>query len=148
MNINPRHIILLFGLATIAPYNAVNCQVKDSTSIFIIRKNVPCEATLAGKAASGKETNYTLIISADEILKDPYVRTNGCEGYTVTSFEMVLTVNGATVKKSCDGNHLTPEMIGIIRRISKGSHIIFQNVHYKLSNGEKGVMPGINVLIS
>jgi NifU-like protein involved in Fe-S cluster formation len=143
-----RFIKFLFGLILTGIYLPAVSQNKDSTSKFVIKKSVTCQATLADKSASGKKTNYTLIISADEILKDPYIRTDGCTDYTVSSFAMVLTVNGTTVKKVCTGNKLNSEMLDLVKEISKGSHIIFEDVHYKLPNGQSGVMPGINVLIN
>jgi hypothetical protein len=146
--LKPRFIKYLFGLILIGTYAPAISQNKDSASKFVIKKGIPCHVTLAGKSASGKETNYTLIISADEIIKDPYVRTEGCGDYTVTSFAAVLTVNGTTVKKACPGSKLSTEMLDLIQQISKGSHVIIQEVHYKLPNGQTGVMPGINILIN
>ena len=43
--------------------------------------------------------------------------------YTVTSFEMVVTVNGQTVKKIASSNLFTPEMKTLMGQVQRNSHI-------------------------
>jgi gliding motility-associated protein GldM len=66
--------------------------------------------------------------------------------YAVTSFEMVVTVNGATVQKSSNSNLFTPEMKTLMNQIGKGSHIIIQNVHVK--GPDSRTIPGVNISVN
>jgi gliding motility-associated protein GldM len=65
--------------------------------------------------------------------------------YSVTSFEMVVTVNGQTVKKLSSSNLFTPEMKTLMGQVGKGSHIIIQDVHVK--GPDSRVIPGVNITV-
>lgn len=65
--------------------------------------------------------------------------------YAVTSFEMVVTVNGQTVKKLSSSNLFTDEMKKLMSQVGKGSHIIIQDVH--VSGPDKRVIPGVNITV-
>jgi len=66
--------------------------------------------------------------------------------YAVTSFEMVVTVNGATVQKSSNSSKFTPEMRTLMGEIGPGSHIIIQDVHVK--GPDSRVISGVNITIN
>ncbi len=66
--------------------------------------------------------------------------------YQVTSFEMVVTVNGQTVKKPSSSNLFTPEMKTLMNQVGKGSHIIIQDVHVK--GPDSRVIPGVNITVN
>jgi len=66
--------------------------------------------------------------------------------YAVTSFEMVVTVNGQTAQKTSNSNLFTPDMKNLMGQIGKGSHIIIQNVHVK--GPDTRVIPGVNISVN
>ncbi len=66
--------------------------------------------------------------------------------YAVTSFEMVVTVNGQTVKKLSNSNLFTPEMKTLMNQVQRGSHIIIQGVHVK--GPDSRTIPGVNITIT
>jgi gliding motility-associated protein GldM len=66
--------------------------------------------------------------------------------YAVTSFEMVVTVNGQTVKKLSNSNLFTPEMRTLMNQVGKGSHIIIQDVH--VHGPDSRVIPGVNITLN
>jgi len=66
--------------------------------------------------------------------------------YTVTSFEMVVTVNGSTVQKTSNSNLFTPEMKNLMGLIGRGSHIIIQNVHVR--GPDSRIIPGVNISVN
>jgi gliding motility-associated protein GldM len=66
--------------------------------------------------------------------------------YAVTSFEMVVTVNGSTVLKESKSNLFTDEMKKLFGQIGKGSHIIIQDVHVK--GPDTRVIPGVNITVN
>jgi gliding motility-associated protein GldM len=66
--------------------------------------------------------------------------------YAVTSFEMVVTVNGNTVQKESHSNLFTTEMKTLMGQIGRGSHIIIQDVHVK--GPDSRVIPGVNITVN
>ncbi len=66
--------------------------------------------------------------------------------YAVTSFEMVVTVNGNTVQKTSNSNLFTPEMKTLMGQIGHGSHIIIQNVHVRGPDSRQ--ITGVNITVN
>ncbi len=66
--------------------------------------------------------------------------------YAVTAFDMVVTVNGVTVKKTSSSNLFTQEMKTLMGQIGRGSHVIIQDVH--VSGPDKRVIPGVNITVN
>ena len=102
-----------------------------------------CQITLAGKSSYGKNNT----VKVEEILADPVIRTSGCKDYTITSFEFLISVDGKSYTKTSTNDHLTNEMLDLIRKIKSGDPILIQSVHYKLPSGDTGEMPGITLRI-
>lgn len=65
--------------------------------------------------------------------------------YEVTSFEMVVTVNGNTVQLQANSKYFTPQMKTLMGQIGSGSHIIIQDVH--VHGPDSRVIPGVNITI-
>jgi len=66
--------------------------------------------------------------------------------YDVTSFEMVVTVNGNTVQLQSNSKLFTPQMKTLMGQIGPGSHIIIQDVH--VHGPDSRVIPGVNITIN
>lgn len=66
--------------------------------------------------------------------------------YEVTSFEMVVTVNGATVQLTSNSSSFTGEMKNLMNKLGAGSHIIIQNVHVR--GPDSRIIPGVNITIN
>jgi len=66
--------------------------------------------------------------------------------YDVTSFEMVVTVNGATVQLQSNSNRFTDQMRKLMGQLGSGSHIIIQDVH--VHGPDSRVIPGVNIAIN
>jgi len=66
--------------------------------------------------------------------------------YDVTSFEMVVTVNGATVQLQSNTNRFTDQMKKLMNQLGSGSHIIIQDVH--VHGPDSRVIPGVNISIN
>lgn len=66
--------------------------------------------------------------------------------YDVTSFEMVVTVNGNTVQLQSNSKMFTPQMKTLMGQIGSGGHIIIQDVH--VHGPDSRVIPGVNITIN
>lgn len=102
-----------------------------------------CQIILAGKL--GLATDST---SAEEILADPVIRSAGCDNLIITSFEFVTNVGNQFHQIVSKNDHLTKEMIHLVKAAMQGTPIIIQSVHYQLPNGKTGIMPGILLCIN
>lgn len=66
--------------------------------------------------------------------------------YTVTSFQMVATVNGISKTFSSSSGGFTPEMHTIMKQLLPGSTLIIENVKCKSAAGSRTI-PGVTVTI-
>lgn len=144
----------LFILLLIFLSAAVFSQNKDTGSLAKIAitpvkdsvkkvKAAKCRITLAGKLGTATDTT-----SIDEILADPVVRGEGCDNFTITSFEMVMNIHNTLNQIVSTNDHLTKDMIKLIKQAFMGTPIIIQSVHYKLADGRTGVTPGLILCIN
>lgn len=66
--------------------------------------------------------------------------------YTVTSFQMVATVNGISKTFNATGQNFTPDMKRIMSELLPGSTIIIENVHCSSTAGARTI-PGVTITI-
>jgi len=136
----------ILGVLTLCFSISAFSQKKDTN----IKSNaVKCQIVFAGKYSGGANSRKVPLVSIQEILADPVVRTAGCDNYTITSFQLTIaTVDGKAYVLASSDNHLTDQMLNLIQQVKKGNPIIIQAVHYKLPNGQTGIMAGINLRLA
>ena len=138
--LKPRFMKYLLALSLIFLSIIAFSQNKDTT---IKAKSVHCRISLAGKF--GLATDST---SIEDILADPIVRGDGCDNFTITSFEMVTNIHNTFTQNVSTSDHLSKEMIHTLKQVFEGTPIIIQSVHYKMTDGRTGVTPGLILSIN
>jgi hypothetical protein len=102
-----------------------------------------CRIMLAGRLGVAGDST-----SVDDILADPIIRPAKGTTFSVTAFEMAVNYKGEFHLLEAKNDHLTKDMLKIVKDAMQGTPIIIQNVHYALPDGKTGVMPGLVLCIN
>jgi len=103
------------------------------TSLYV--KSQPL-ATFAGKA------NYSLI-TVDEILKEPGLKLENCNG-TIVGFSVIVTSAGGFENvERASGSKLSAQQKQILQRAVSTTKIYFEDIEVKATNGSLMILPSI-----
>jgi hypothetical protein len=136
------------GLLAICLSMSAVAQTKDTTVALPVHEYYQCQVSLAGRLSMGSDSTYEPMIKLADLLNDPVLKTAGCANYTITSFTMVIPDGNSLYTEEAFNDHLTSNMIALIQKAQKVNGIIIKNVHYKMPNGQTGVMGGMHFSVN
>jgi hypothetical protein len=142
MQIRNKNIaLLLIIFCSLVFCNTVSAQNTSHTGRGNSKQDTLGTSCIAGMSGDIK-------ISKSKLMAAGKITLSKCPPSTkIIHFQMLLTINGTTRSIYCESGVFNPAFMSLLRQISVGSHIIFEDVTVKPLNSKSYIIPGINVEI-